>query len=105
MSIENELREKGFSEKDLNRLKQVLSKPHNRGQTLSSLIIDLSKRFWGGIICMIVLAFVAVLGLFKDSSENAFAYLIVIAFGLIVVYFITPMNLAWKARKYIASKK
>ncbi|MBP2199837.1 hypothetical protein [Pantoea cypripedii] len=105
MTIENELREKGFSEKDLIRLKQILSKPHNRGQTLSSLIIDLSKRFWGGIICMIVLAFVAVLGIFKDSAENTSAYVIVIVFGLVVVYFITPINLAWKARKYIASKR
>ena len=105
MKIERELKEQGFTDSDLRHLKKILSRVHNNQCTLSSLLIDLSKRFWAGILGMLAMIFLAILGAVYDSGENTYAYIIVIGFVMLLIYFMIPMKLAWKARKYVASKK
>ncbi|EOC9363467.1 hypothetical protein ACJCHP_004821 [Enterobacter asburiae] len=46
---EKELLDNGFSNKQLSRLKKLLSSNVNTGETLSTLIDELSKRFMEGL--------------------------------------------------------
>jgi hypothetical protein len=52
---EKDLLDNGFSRKQLSRLKEVLSRKENAGETLSTLVDDLSKRFYGGVICLMLI--------------------------------------------------
>lgn len=105
MQIEKELKENGFTDKELRRLREILLRKHNNDRTMSSLIIDLSKRFWGGVICSVVIVLISVLSYIGDEPKSVFIYIPVMLISLIAIYFITPMKLAWKARKFIASKR
>lgn len=55
----------GFSAKDVGKLKAILTRDENQSDTLQSLVQELSKRFWAGIICLILLSAVFIYGLAK----------------------------------------
>ncbi len=52
---EKDLQDSGFTNKQLSRLKGVLSRDENANETLSTLVDDLSKRFYGGVICLVLI--------------------------------------------------
>ncbi|HFF3789166.1 hypothetical protein [Enterobacter mori] len=94
---EKDLLDNGFSSKQLSRLKEVLSRNENAGETLSTLVDDLSKRFYGGVIClMLILAPLIVLPIFYTPSLLIY-YLPVAVFGVIAVWYLIPLGLSWKA--------
>ncbi|MCX0499789.1 hypothetical protein [Erwinia billingiae] len=105
MDFVNDLKANGFTEKDISRLRSIVESAPTKDQTFSSIVLDLSKRFWGGVIGMLLMAVIAFFGSIYDSAENLVIYLIVILFGVTVVYIVTPMKLAWKAHRYMAKKK
>lgn len=105
MDFVNDLKANGFTEKDISRLRLIVESAPTKDQTFSSIVLDLSKRFWGGVIGMLLMAVIAFFGSIYDSAENLVIYLIVILFGVTVVYIVTPMKLAWKAHRYMAKKK
>ncbi|ARJ40797.1 hypothetical protein B1H58_01510 [Pantoea alhagi] len=97
---EKKLLDNGFSGKDIGKLKGIIKKDQSQTDTLQSLVIDLNKRFWGGVIGLALLALVGLYGLFTADKSSAFSYFIVLAFGIVVIYFVTPLNLAWKCHKF-----
>lgn len=105
MDFVNDLKANGFTDKDISRLRTIVESVPTKDQTFSSIVLDLSKRFWGGVIGMLLMAVIAIFGSIYDSAENFVIYLIVILFGVTVVYIVTPMKLAWKAHRYMAKKK
>jgi hypothetical protein len=105
MDFVNDLKANGFTDKDISRLRTIVESVPTKDQTFSSIVLDLSKRFWGGVIGMLLMAVIAIFGSIYDSAENFIIYLIVILFGVTVVYIVTPMKLAWKAHRYMAKKK
>lgn len=105
MDFVNDLRANGFTDKDISRLRTIVESVPTKDQTFPSIVLDLSKRFWGGVIGMLLMAVIAIFGSIYDSAENFVIYLIVILFGVTVVYIVTPMKLAWKAHRYMAKKK
>jgi cation transporter-like permease len=103
--FEQKLLENGFSAKNIGKLKSIINKDESKKDTLQSLVIDLSKRFWGGVIALVILALIGLNGIFNADSSNAIPYIIVLTFAFFVVYFVTPLNLAWKSYKFIRKNK
>ncbi|MCH9271058.1 hypothetical protein [Pantoea ananatis] len=103
--FEQKLLDNGFSAKNIGKLKSIINKDESKKDTLQSLVIDLSKRFWGGVIALVILALIGLNGIFNADSSNAIPYIIVLTFAFFVVYFVTPLNLAWKSYKIIRKNK
>lgn len=97
---EQRLLRNGFSAKDVGKLKAILTRDENQSDTLQSLVQELSKRFWAGIICLIILSVVFIYGLAKGHTESLISYAIVLIMGAVIVYFVIHMNLAWKAFRF-----
>lgn len=101
---EKDLLDNGFSSKQLSRLKEVLSRDENADETLSILVDDLSKRFHGGMIClMLILVPLILLPVFYTYSLLLY-YLPVAVFGVIAVWYLIPLGLSWKAHKMMKSR-
>lgn len=98
--FEQELYNNGFSAKEIGKLKSIIKKDESKKDTLQSLVIDLSKRFWGGVIALIILMLIGLGGIFNADASNAIPYIIVLTFAFLVIYFVTPLNLAWKSYKF-----
>ena len=103
--FEQKLLDNGFSAKNIGKLKSIINKDESKKDTLQSLVIDLSKRFWGGVIALVILALIGLNGIFNADSSNAIPYIIVLTFAFFVVYFVTPLNLAWKSYKFMRKHK
>lgn len=98
---EKKLLDHGFSAKDIGKLKNIIKKDESQKDTLQSLVIDLSRRFWGGIIGLVLLALIGFYGIFNADKSSAISYLIALVFGVLVIYFVTPLNLSWKSYRFI----
>ncbi|WP_286866772.1 MULTISPECIES: hypothetical protein [Pantoea] len=99
--FEQELYNNGFSAKDIGKLKSIIKKDESKKDTLQSLVIDLSKRFWGGVIALVILLLIGLDGIFNAVASNAIPYIIVLTFAFLVVYFFTPLKLTWKSYKFV----
>ena len=99
--FEQELYNNGFSAKDIGKLKSIIKKDESKKDTLQSLVIDLSKRFWGGVIALVILLLIGLDGIFNADASNAIPYIIVLTFAFLVVYFFTPLKLTWKSYKFV----
>ncbi|MBD8144281.1 hypothetical protein [Pantoea agglomerans] len=98
--FEQELYNNGFSAKEVGKLKSIIKKDESKKDTLQSLVIDLSKRFWGGVIALIILMLIGLDGIFNAEASDSIPYIVVLTFAFLVVYFFTPLNLAWKSYKF-----
>lgn len=98
---EKELLDNGFSYKDIGKLNSVLKNDESQKETIQSLVLDLSRRFWGGVIGIAILILLALYGIFKSGDADAISYIIVIGFAFLVIYFVTPLKLSWKAYRFI----
>lgn len=99
--FEERLLKHGFSCKDLQKLQQITRNTEFETSTLQSLIIDLSKRFWGGVIGGLILVIIAVYGITHSDEADLLSYFIALGFGFLVIHFVTPMRLSWKAYTFI----
>lgn len=101
---EKDLLDNGFTNKQLSRLKEVLSRDENADETLSILVDDLSKRFYGGMICLLlILVPLILLPVFYTYSLLLY-YLPVAVFGVIAVWYLIPLGLSWKAHKMMKGR-
>lgn len=98
--FEQELYNNGFSAKEVGKLKSIIKKDESKKDTLQSLVIDLSKRFWGGVIALIILMLIGLDGIFNAEASDSIPYIVVLTFAFLVVYFVTTLNLAWKSYKF-----
>lgn len=98
---EQKLLENGFYAKDIAKLKSIIKRDESQTESLKSLVLDLSKRFWGGVICIAIIASVFAYGIYKRQNESLMSYGIVLIVGLVIVYFVTPLKLAWKAHRFM----
>lgn len=103
--FEQELYNNGFSAKDIGKLRSTIKKDESKKDTLQSLVIDLSKRFWGGVIALVILMLIGLGGVFNADASHAIPYIIVLTFAFLVVYFLTPLNLSWKANRFIRKNR
>lgn len=98
---EQRLFDNGFTAKDIGKLKSITKKDESKNDTLQSLVIELSKRFWGGVIVLVILMLIGLDGIINSDASNAVSYVIVLTFAFLVVYFVTPLRLAWKSYKFV----
>lgn len=103
--FEQKLLQNGFSANDIRKLNEILTRNENKSDTLQSLIQELSKRFWAGIISMLIILSVFIYGIAEGHRESLISYAIVLIIGAIIVYFVIPMNLAWKAHRFASNSK
>lgn len=99
--FEQKLLQNGFSAKDICKLNEILNRDENKSDTLQSLIQELSKRFWAGIISMLIILSIFIHGIMNGHKESLISYAIVLIIGVIIVYFVIPMNLALKAHRFV----
>lgn len=75
MNFVNYLKANGFTDKDISRLTTTVERVPTKDQTFSSIVLDLSKRFSGGMLLRVIIAFFCSI---YDTAENIFIYLMVI---------------------------
>lgn len=101
---EKDLLDNGFTVKSVSRLREVLNRDENASETLFGLVDDLSKRFYGGVTCLVlVLAPLLFLPIFYPISLLMY-YLPVAIFGVIAVWYLIPLGLSWKAYKMMKGR-
>ena len=99
---ESQLREYGFTEKEISRLREILTRPESKNDSYATLLEDLSKRFLASIAIFVFVLFLALLFVLA-GRVNAIAFSLTFVFIFLVLYAVTPVPLAWKA--YNALKK
>ncbi|SCC70208.1 hypothetical protein [Kosakonia oryziphila] len=102
---EKKLIDHGFSTKDIGKLKSIIEKDESQQDTIQSLVLDLSKRFFGGVLGLFILMLIGLYGIFNTDESDAISYIIVLGFAFLVIYFVTPLKLSWKAYKFIRQSK
>jgi len=101
---EKDLLDNGFTVRNISRLREVLSRNENTGETLSGLVDELSRRFYGGVISLfLVLAPLIFLPVFYPLSLLLY-YLPVAIFGIIAVWYLIPLGLSWKAYRMMKGR-
>lgn len=95
---ENDLKNHGFTDSEIDRLKEILTRPESKNDTYATLLDDLRKRFWGSAICMFIVLIVTVFWACNFES-NDFTYPVIIIFLVFVIYKLTPVPMAYKAYK------
>ncbi|MCU5772106.1 hypothetical protein N5923_13775 [Erwiniaceae bacterium BAC15a-03b] len=101
---EEVLRNNGFSDKNIARLNSVLSRTHEDTESYSSLVADLSKRFWGGGAGILMMVAAGIYLMFFEPETGAIEVL-AIAFGIAVFWIITPVPLAWKCWRFTSRQR
>ncbi|SFT77726.1 hypothetical protein SAMN05192562_10237 [Kosakonia arachidis] len=102
---EKDLLDNGFTEKNISRLKEVLSRQENTDESFTTLIKDLSKRFYAGVICLILLFVLFAVAFIFYPAPVILSYIPVVIIGMAIVYYIIPLNLSWKAWKLMKGSK
>ena len=92
---EDDLREHGFTDKEIARLREILTRQESHNETYATLIDSLRKRFWGGVI-VVCIAFAIVVSWIFNFESNDFTYPLIIIFILIAVWKLTPFQMAFK---------
>ncbi len=102
---EKDLMMKGFTEKNVTHLRDLLSRKESGNETYWTLIDDLSKRFIAGVVCaiLILIPFLILPAIYPGSL--IFYYIPVALFGILAIYFLIPINLSWKAYKLVKGFK
>ena len=104
LEMESNLLKNGFTEKNITHMRKIISRDDEGKETFTTLLYDLKKRFYAGCLLSLVLL-TPLLIMIGTSSDDIKIYLIVLIFGMICLYYIIPMNLAWKSYKFLLKKK
>ena len=99
--MERKLAESGFTEKNIIHMRKIISRAEDTKKNHQTLLNDLNKRLRGGVFCVLLLLLILMVQFFCYGRDEIIISLFVVAFGLFVIYYITPLNLAWKAARFI----
>lgn len=102
---EDDLREYGFTDKEIARLREVLTRQESQNKNYFDLINELRKRLWAGVLGFFIVFLVLIHWFYNYSSTNHFAYPFILLFGFLVVYKLTPFPMALKAYKLYLKKR
>ncbi|EMB4312585.1 TPA: hypothetical protein QHU19_003402 [Klebsiella aerogenes] len=96
---EDDLREHGFTDKEIARLREILTRQESQNKSYFDLIDELRKRLWAGVLGFFIVFIVLIHWCYNYKSINHFAYFFILLFGFSVVYKLTPFPMALKAYK------
>ncbi|MBQ4789677.1 hypothetical protein [Pectobacterium versatile] len=106
--MEKELLENGFSQKDINFMRKIISRGEDSEETLQNLTHTLRARFYNGFFLFIVITSVFTINFIFNTPDDLiefFVYFFVMMLSIFLVYHIGPMKLAYKSYRLIKSKK
>lgn len=103
--IEKELLENGFTQGDINFMRKIISRGEDSEETLLMLTHTLKSRFHTGcFLCVVLITiFIAVLIIRDDIVVISIYFLFTLIF-VFIVYYLTPMKLAYKSYSYLKRK-
>ncbi|AHK21544.1 membrane protein [Yersinia similis] len=99
--IEKKLLDKGFTEKNIQHMRKIISRDKTHKETYQSLLGSLKKRFLAGCVIVLILFAFTVPELVNQERTDFISIYITLALALFIVYIMAPMNLAWKAYRYL----
>ncbi|ULS50288.1 hypothetical protein GBN63_11150 [Pectobacterium carotovorum] len=103
--IEKELLENGFTQGDVNFMRKIISRGENSEETLLMLTHTLKSRFHTGCFSCVVLITILITTLIIKYEiiviSVYFSFTLIFVF---LVYYITPMKLAYKSYSYLKRK-
>lgn len=102
--MEAKLLKNGFTEKNIKHMRKIISRDDEGKETFTTLLYDLKKRFYAGCFLVLVLL-LPLLVMICTSSGDIKTHLIILIFGMVCVYYIIPLNLAWKSYRFLSGKK
>lgn len=107
IEMEKKLLAHGFTQKEVNRLKKVLTHEHVNdagGETLESLILDLKKSFIPSCFCILLVLLLYPLIVTKPVLIEVSVYLVIAIFSFFCINLINPMKLSFKAYRFLKNK-
>ncbi|CQH39984.1 hypothetical protein QJR48_17890 [Yersinia enterocolitica] len=105
--MEKELLANGFTEKEVNRLKKVLTHEHVNdagGETLESLILDLKKGFIPSCIVIGTIPLLYPLIVTEPVRIGVMAFAVVAIMLLFGVNLINPIKLSYKSYMFLKKR-
>ncbi|CQD42361.1 hypothetical protein [Yersinia mollaretii] len=106
LEMEKKLLENGFTAKNIEHMRKIISRDEEQKETYSSLLKDLKKRFFGGCLIFVILFTPLIIMLFNNyTTDELSSYIIALVFGLYITYYIVPVNLAWKSYRYLSKEE
>lgn len=105
--MEKELLENGFSQKDINFMRKIISRSGDNEETLESLTHTLKSRFYNGCFLFIIIISAFIIDFIFNTPADLIessVYLFFMIFSLFIVYYIGPMNLTYKSYSYLKRK-
>jgi hypothetical protein len=103
--MEKKLLAHGFTEKEVNRLKKILTSEHAKDENLQSMILDLKQRFIPCCISISVVLLIYPFAVTDPYSVELIAYLITAIIAFFIINIITPIKLSFKAYFFLKNKK
>ncbi|WP_158783023.1 hypothetical protein [Pantoea sp. BAV 3049] len=103
IELESALLKNGFNDKNIKDLQKIINRSEGR-ETLSTLLVDLKRRFYAGCLMLIIILMPLACKITFDISGSLTAYLIAFVFGFYCVYQIVPLVLAWKAYRFLSKR-
>jgi hypothetical protein len=107
IEMEKQLLANGFTQKEVNRLKKVLTHAHVNdagGETLESLIIDLNKSFIPSCFCILIVLLLCPFMVTKPVIIEVSVYIIIAIFSFFCINMINPIKLSFKAYLFFKRK-
>ncbi|RUR93600.1 hypothetical protein [Pectobacterium polaris] len=105
--IEKELLENGFTQNDIAKMRNLISRGGNSEETLSMLTHSLKKAFLNGffILAIFISSFIinAIFNI-SNSGMEILVHFILTVFFILPIYYLTPMKLAYKSHSYLKRK-
>ncbi|MCL6363199.1 hypothetical protein EXT60_02890 [Pectobacterium carotovorum subsp. carotovorum] len=103
--IEKELLENDFTQGDINFMRKIISRGENSEETLLMLTHTLKSRFHTGcFLCAVLIAILIAALIIKNDIIVISAYFSFTLIFVFLVYYLTPMKLAYKSYSYLKKK-
>ena len=98
--LEVKLRANGFSDKNIHFLKKHAQALDGEIKTLHALLNELRNRFYTSCAIAVMMFLIAGYATFGRDTGNGFWY-----FSSVYIFSITPINIAWKATRFLCKEK
>ncbi|MCX8958133.1 hypothetical protein [Erwinia psidii] len=98
IEMEKKLADGGFTSKEIALLKNRIEKDNT---TWHELLVDLRKRFLGGMVFLLVAFFLMGSDFFMRKDSDLLSMLLTLIFTSVVFWFVIPLKLGGKAFLFI----
>ncbi len=105
VKMEEILLKNGFNKKNITLMKKIIIRGGDPDERLHDIVLELKNRFIRGIFICVICFAPTLFNLISKDSGPIIAPLMATFIGLLSVYYVTPMSLAWKAYRFMRNNK